>query len=622
MSVYNIESPEFLKNMDVDQLKDLAEDIRSFLIQSISRTGGHLSSNLGIVELTIAMHKVFDSPNDKFLFDVGHQSYVHKILTGRANRFASLRQYNGLSGFQKRSESEHDFWEAGHSSTALSAALGMAIARDLKKEKHEIIAVVGDGALTGGEALEALNDIGSKKKKVIIIFNDNNMSISRNHSAMEKRITDIRTSNTYRHIKHDIKGQLKNTAGGNSFLHSLQNVRDNLKHGIVKAPLFDAFGLDYIGPIDGHDFPSLIKALQTAKEHEGPVVLHVNTVKGKGYKPAEQDKVGNWHGVGPFNPETGRFLMKLPENQKNWSQVISDTLLDLAGKNENIVAITPAMCNGSKLGEFAKSYPDRFFDCGIAEEHAMTMAAGMAQAGLHPFLSIYSSFLQRAYDQVLHDVARMDLPVVVGIDRAGLVGEDGDTHQGVFDISFLHSIPNVIHCQPKDANEARNLLYTGFSQKHPFFIRYPRGSVKKAKNEPYKKIEIGTWTKEEIGNPKQIVITYGPDVDRLVEKAKTNNLNLIVVNARFFKPMDTKMLKELFDMNLPITVYETDIKAGGLSSAILEFANDYSARQIDIVGIEDHFVSQGSLRMLRRQEGIDLDALIERLEAYGKNSAG
>lgn len=613
MKITDIQSPDQIKSMSTKQLQELADDIRMFLIGSISRTGGHLSSNLGVVELTIALHYVFHSPNDKFLFDVGHQSYTHKILTGRAGAFSTLRKHNGLSGFQKRSESVHDAWEAGHSSTSLSAALGMAIARDLQHENFEIIPIIGDGALSGGMALEALNDIGVSHKKMIIVFNDNNMSISKNHGAIEKRLTNLRSSSLYRHMKQDVKTNLNQTKTGVNLLHSLTHLRDSLKDSLVDAPLFKEFNLDYLGPVDGHNIPALIKVLETAKEHEGPIVVHVITQKGKGYKLAEQDRTGKWHGVGPFDPATGRLLVKLPPQEISWSQVISNTLIDLAAKNPKIVAITPAMAQGSKLLEFASRYKDRFFDCGIAEQHAVTMAAGMAVGGLHPFVSIYSSFLQRAYDQINHDVARMNVPVVFGIDRAGLVGDDGETHQGIYDIAFLRSIPNLVLSQPKDAKEAQNLLYSAFAYNGPFCIRYPRGNVHYAPNERYEAIEIGTWTCHIVGIPEQIVITYGPDVDRLIQKARENAMGVMVINARFFKPIDTKMLDTIFKENLPVTVFETDCEIGSLSSAILEAMNKKD-QQIDIIGIQDHFVPQGSIRVLRQEEGIDIDTVFERLE--------
>ena len=619
MQIYDIKDPSQIKNLSMKQLDVLAQDIRHFLIQNISKTGGHLSSNLGIVEITIAMHYVFSSPKDKMIFDVGHQSYVHKILTGRSTKFATLRKLNGLSGYQKRSESPHDCWEAGHSSTSLSAALGYAIARDVQHQNYEVIAVIGDGALAGGMSLEALNDIGAQKRKMIIIFNDNAMSISKNRGGVEKRITSIRSSHLYRSMKNDIKVTLPHNKMGDETLKVFSSIRDRIKSGLIDAPLFQEFNLDYLGPVDGHNIPALIKVFEAAKEHDGPIVVHVRTKKGKGYRYAEQDKIGQWHGVSPFNIQTGQPLMKLPINEKTWSNIISDGLIELAKKNKDVVAITPAMAQGSKLLKFAKIFPDRFFDCGIAEEHAITMAGAMSLGGLRPFVSIYSSFLQRAYDQMNHDLGRMDLPVVIGIDRAGLVGDDGETHQGVFDISFLRSIPNLILSQPKDAQEAYDLLYTAFATKHPFCIRYPRGQTAVTDKIDFHLISIGSWERFDIGSdPKAIIISYGPDVDRIIHTIHENNLSMIVVNARFFKPIDQEMCKELFNLDLPIYVYETDVKIGGLSSAVLEYQNEIE-NHIHILGIDDHYVQHGSIRSLRKKEHIDLESLFREIECYGQD---
>lgn len=619
MQIYDIKDPSQIKNLSMKQLDVLAQDIRHFLIQNISKTGGHLSSNLGIVEITIAMHYVFSSPKDKMIFDVGHQSYVHKILTGRSTKFATLRKLNGLSGYQKRSESPHDCWEAGHSSTSLSAALGYAIARDVQHQNYEVIAIIGDGALAGGMSLEALNDIGAQKRKMIIIFNDNAMSISKNRGGVEKRITSIRSSHLYRSMKNDIKVTLPHNKMGDETLKVFSSIRDRIKSGLIDAPLFQEFNLDYLGPVDGHNIPALIKVFEAAKEHDGPIVVHVRTKKGKGYRYAEQDKIGQWHGVSPFNIQTGQPLMKLPINEKTWSNIISDGLIELAKKNKDVVAITPAMAQGSKLLKFAKLFPDRFFDCGIAEEHAITMAGAMSLGGLRPFVSIYSSFLQRAYDQMNHDLGRMDLPVVIGIDRAGLVGDDGETHQGVFDISFLRSIPNLILSQPKDAQEAYDLLYTAFAAKHPFCIRYPRGQTAVTDKIDFHLISIGSWERFDIGSdPKAIIISYGPDVDRIIHTIHENNLSMIVVNARFFKPIDQEMCKELFNLDLPIYVYETDVKIGGLSSAVLEYQNEIE-NHIHILGIDDHYVQHGPIRSLRKKEHIDLESLFREIEHYGQD---
>ena len=493
MDIKLIKNPKFLKEASVKECQVLGEQIREFLINSISKTGGHLASNLGVVELTIALHKAFNSPVDKIFFDVGHQCYTHKILTGRANEFNKLRQYNGLSGYQKFEESEHDVWEAGHSSTSLSAALGMAIARDLNNEKYHVVPIIGDGALGSGMALEALNNIGSEKRNMIIVFNDNNMSISNNVGAMTKGFARLRTEKRYNSLKQEMKTALNKTDVGKNVLNGLRGIRNIVKEQVVDAGIFGEFDIDYLGPVDGHNIRDLINAFEVAKNHEGPIVIHVLTKKGKGYKFCEEDSVGKWHGVGPFNIATGKPLVGNEGKLISWSQVISDALYELAKEDEDILVLTPAMIAGSKLEKFFAKYPERSFDCGIAEEHAVTLSAALALSNKKPFLSIYSSFLQRGYDQLNHDVCRMNLPVVFGIDRAGIVGEDGDTHHGVFDISFMRSLPNIIMSQPKDAKEANNLLYTAFNQKQPFSIRIPRGSTE-SNNDKFEKIEIGSWS--------------------------------------------------------------------------------------------------------------------------------
>ena len=613
MNLYDIKEPCDIKSCSFEELNELAGDIREFLIQSISKTGGHLSSNLGIVELTLALHYVFDSPKDKFIFDVGHQSYVHKMLTGRLKDFSNLRQYKGIAGFQKRGESVHDPWEAGHSSTSLSAALGMAVARDLDGSHFHILPIIGDGALSGGMAMEALNQIGSEQRNMIIIFNDNNMSISKNVGAMDEAFTRLRTSRSYTHLKDDLKHSLSTTRLGSNVLDTMKRVKNAVKDNIVDTSIFGEFNIDYLGPVDGHNIKNLVKVLKIAKQHEGPIVLHVITQKGKGYSFAEHDEEGAWHGVSQFDPKTGQSLAKNPPQHKSWSEVISATVLDLAHDNQDIVAITPAMKSGSKLQKFFEAYPQRSFDCGIAEEHAMTFAAGLAAAGKRPFISVYSSFLQRAYDQIHHDVARMKLPVVIGIDRCGLVGEDGETHHGVFDIAMLRPIPNMILAQPKDSEEAQNLIYSAFQQnQYPYAIRYPRGSVPYKKLSAYSYIEAGTWSYQDTGEPQLVVISYGSDVDKIVQKAEANQISLRVVNARFFKPFDTEMLEELCAMQLPIIVYESDVQIGGLSSAIVEYANDHGLKNTFVrIGLRDHFVEHGSIPKLRKVEQVDLGTLFQ-----------
>ncbi|WP_075876313.1 1-deoxy-D-xylulose-5-phosphate synthase [Merdibacter massiliensis] len=615
MHVYDIRGPQDIKHMTIDELNELAQEIRDFLISSISKTGGHLSSNLGVVELTIALHYVFHSPKDKILFDVGHQSYVHKILTGRSRRFSTLRQYKGLSGFQKRYESEHDCWEAGHSSTSLSAALGMAVARDLNGDDYQVIPVIGDGAMASGMSMEALNQIGGEQRNMIIIFNDNSMSISQNVGAMDIAFTKLRTSRPYAALKSDLQQGLSGTKVGRTVLKGMKNVKNAIKENVVDTSIFGEFNLDYIGPINGHDLASLIKVLEASKRHKGPIVIHVLTKKGKGYPYAENDKEGTWHGVSQFDPKTGQSLAKLPAGHCSWSEIISRNVCDLARKNRNIVTITPAMKSGSKLNNFATEFPNRFFDCGIAEEHAMTFAAGLAANGKRPFLSIYSAFLQRAYDQLNHDVARMDLPVVIGIDRCGLVGEDGPTHHGVFDITMLHSLPNLILSQPKDAIEARALLQEAFSQDHPFCIRYPRGSALFACDQ-HVSAPIGTWTSYCSSDTiKVCVVTYGTDVDRILAKAKANEMPIEVINARYFKPMDEEMLDYILYRDIPIIVYESDMLDGGLSCAMLQYINDHDIHKHLIrMGIRDHFVEQGSIAQLRKAEKIDINSLFRKIE--------
>lgn len=647
MKLSQLENPSQIKTLSVEELEDLANQIRLFLLQSISQTGGHLSSNLGVIELTLAIHYVFDSPQDKIIFDVGHQSYTHKIITGRLFDFDTLRQFNGLSGYQKRNESEHDPWEAGHSSTSISAGLGLAIARDLNHEHYEVVSVIGDGALGGGMALEALNDLGAQNRKMIVIFNDNAMSISPNISGIESSITKLRTSKVYRDTKRDLYDSLITTRTGNEILDFLRYSRDRIKEKVIDAPLFSDFGLDYIGPVEGSDLASLISALQTAKEHDGPIVVHVLTTKGKGYSFAENDETGEWHGVSPFDLASGKSKVKPNPDMISWSQVIARTLNRFAFSDPKLCVITPAMATGSELIPFSQKYPDRFFDVGIAEEHAVTMAAAMAQGGLHPFVSIYSSFLQRAYDQVLHDVARMDLPVVFGIDRAGLVGSDGDTHQGIYDIAFLSTIPNVILAQPKNAFEAQNLLYTAFQQKHPFFMRYPRGKVPYHVNLNLEIVPVGTWTYcqtqiqkqnlisqaqrncnesyvehdqklehlKQISAVDHIVISYGPQLEKIEQRAIEQNKNWLIVNARYLKPLDTKMLDILQAMNTPITIYETDVAQGGLADQIAAY---FYRKEHDfhVVTLRDGYIQQGQVDQLLKAQGASIDDLFEKVEHY------
>ncbi len=616
MKIEDIKNPDFLKTLSVEELNALSGDIRKFLIESVSKTGGHLSSNLGIVELTVALHYVFNCPRDRFLFDVGHQSYIHKILTGRADKMSTLRQFGGLSGFIKRNESEYDCFEAGHSSTSLSAALGMAVARDLKGEHYDIVPIVGDGALMSGLSLEALNQIGYEKKKVIIVFNDNNMSISKNVGALSKSFAKLRSSAYYNELKSDVKDALKTKKLGNFFIKGVHNFKESIKKSVVDSGVFGEFGIEYLGPIDGYDMNTLINAFRTAQAENGPIVVHVITQKGKGYKYTEQDKNGTWHGVGKFDVETGRFLSSVPAGYKSYSEMVSDEVLYNMDKRKDIVALTPAMISGSKMAKIFAKYPTRSFDCGIAEDHALEFAAGLALNGMHPFVAIYSSFLQRAYDQLNHDLCRMDLPVVLGLDRSGLVGEDGDTHHGVFDISFMKSLPNMIIAEGKDAKETGNLIYTAFNTPHPFAIRYPRGNVKNKENEENSLIEVGKWTVEyNNDSTRAIIITYGNDVDELVKLVCENSLNYEIVNARFIKPMDSDMLCYIAERDVPVYVYTCDMLSGGLAEEILSF---YNKKGMDVnlksVGIPDTYVPQGTVAQLKEYLGIDLKTFLEQVE--------
>ena len=615
MNLEDFKGPEDIKKLNLAELNDLAGEIRAFLIESIAQSGGHLSSNLGIVEVTLALHYVFDSPKDKLIFDVGHQSYIHKILTGRINDFKTLRRYKGMSGFQKRKESIHDVWEAGHSSTSLSAALGMAIARDLNRESYQVVPIIGDGALSSGMAMEALNQIGSEGRNMVILFNDNHMSISQNVGAMDQAFTKLRASRPYLNFKHDVSDMLSHSKAGHNLLKRMRDLKNTLKENVVDTSIFGEFNLDYYGPVDGHDLHMLIKVLEVARKHKGPVVIHVMTKKGKGYPFAEADKEGVWHGVSQFDAISGKSLSQLPANHASWSEVFSETLMDMAKQDERILALTPAMISGSKLSKFFKQFPDRSFDCGIAEEHCVTLAAALAQSGKRPFVSIYSSFLQRAYDQIQQDAARMDLPVVFGIDRCSLVGEDGETHHGVFDIAMLRSIPNLILSQPKDGREAQALMKTAFasSQIHPFAIRYPRGNVRFQLDSSIQAVPIGSWTlHQSTDDDRIIVITYGPQVDKMLSRAEVNHIPLTVVNARFFKPIDQRMLQEIAAKNCPIIIYESDMLSGGLSSAVLEYYNDHKIQVfIKRIGIKDHFVSHGSVAQLRKSEHIDSNSVFQ-----------
>lgn len=619
MDLTSISSPSFLKSLNNEQLKELSEDIRSFLIEKLSVTGGHIGPNLGVVELTIALHRTFNSPVDKLLWDVGHQAYVHKILTGRADQFDTLRQFKGLCGFPKRIESDHDVWEAGHSSTSLSAAMGMAKSRDLQKKSNFVIPIIGDGALTGGMALEALNHIGHEKTDMIVILNDNEMSIAPNVGALHNILGKLRTHGTYNRAKDDLEYLLKKIpAVGGKLAGTAERVKDSLKYLLVSGVFFEELGFTYLGPIDGHNFEALEENLKNAKKMKGPVLLHVITKKGKGYKPAENDKIGTWHGTGPYKMETGD-LIKSSSKAPSWSGLIAETARKLARDDKRIVAITPAMPVGSKLEGFASEFPDRMIDVGIAEQHATTMAAGLAVDGMKPFLVIYSTFLQRAYDQVLHDICRQNLNVVIGIDRAGLVGADGETHQGVFDIPFLRHMPNMVLMMPKDENEGQHMVKTAFEYADgPIALRYPRGNgLGVPMDEDLKSIPIGTWEVLKEGT-QAAILTFGTTIPmalQAAERLEQANISVEVINARFIKPLDENMLRSLQQRNIPIITVEESMLEGGFGSAVLEFFNDNNLQaNVKRIGIPDMFIEHGDVNQLLEEINITSDDIFDLVE--------
>ncbi|WP_147533901.1 1-deoxy-D-xylulose-5-phosphate synthase [Bacillus marasmi] len=629
MDLLSIKDPSFLKNLSNEELEKLSREIRNFLIEKLSKTGGHIGPNLGVVELTIALHKCFDSPKDKIIWDVGHQAYVHKILTGRASEFHTLRQFHGLSGFPKMVESEHDVWETGHSSTSLSAAMGMAIARDLKKENSHILPVIGDGALTGGMALEALNHIGHEKKNIIVILNDNEMSIAPNVGALHSVLGRLRTAGKYNWVKDELELLLKKVpAVGGKLAATAERIKDSLKYLFVSGMFFEELGFTYLGPVDGHNFEELFENFTYAKKTEGPVLLHVITKKGKGYHPAESDKIGTWHGTGPYKIDTGDFV-KPDHAPPAWSSLVSETVRKLAREDSRIVAITPAMPVGSKLEGFAKEFPDRMFDVGIAEQHAATVAAGLATQNMKPFLAIYSTFLQRAYDQVVHDICRQNLNVFIGIDRAGLVGADGETHQGVFDIAFLRHLPNLVLMMPKDENEGQHMVNTAVQYDDgPIALRYPRGNgLGVPMDKDLKTIEIGTWEVLKEGKDA-VILTFGTTIPMALAAAnylEKEGLSIRVVNARFIKPFDEKMLLNIFAEDIPVLTIEEAILQGGFGSAVIEFAhdNEYYSTVIDRIGIPDRFIEHGDVDELLREIEFTTESVIQKLQLLvGEKSKG
>lgn len=625
-----IHEPADLKNLSLEQLEPLAAEIRQFLIEKLSVTGGHLASNLGVVELTIALHYCYNSPQDKFIFDVGHQAYVHKILTGRMDQFDSLRKHGGLCGFVKRNESEHDVWEAGHSSTSLSAAMGMALARDLKGESHRVVAMIGDGALTGGMAFEALNHIGHEKKDLMVILNDNEMSIAPNVGAMHNYLTKIRSDRNYLRAKDEVEQLLKRIpAIGGKVAKTVERVKDSLKYLMVSGVLFEELGFKYLGPVDGHDLPGLIESFKQANNVSGPVLVHVLTTKGKGYQPAENDS-HKWHGIPPYKIESGQVLKAV--GNPMYTEVFGQTLISLAEQDERIVAVTPAMPGGSGLVPFAERFPDRMIDVGIAEQHAATMCAAMAMEGMKPVYAVYSTFMQRAYDQIVHDICRHNANVMFAIDRAGFVGADGETHQGVYDVAFMRHIPNMVMMMPKDENELRHMMKTALEYNEgPIAYRYPRINVPGVPlDEELVPIPIGTWEMLREGESLTL-IAVGPMVqvaEEAAELLKREGISASVVNARFLKPLDGEMLAKLAQMGGKMVVLEEASQAGSLGSAILEHYADQGITGMDItlMGVPDRFIEHGSIKDQLAEVGLTAEGVVEEVQkfrakqhlAYGK----
>lgn len=613
-----------LRNLEISQLEKLSDEIRHFLITNVSKTGGHLASNLGVVELTLALHKSFNSPNDKIIWDVGHQSYVHKIITGRKDRFHSLRKYSGLSGFPKRSESSHDIFETGHSSTSISAGLGIALARDLNKEDYNVISVIGDGAMTAGMAYEALNHAGHLGTKMIVILNDNEMSISKNVGGLSRYLNKIRTAKTYSKVKDDIETLLNHIPCiGKTIAKTAERLKDTFKFLLVPGSFFEELGYKYLGPVDGHDFEALLNILNMAKKVKGPVIIHTITKKGKGYIHAEE-KPDKFHGTPPFDISTGNPISK--STSLKYSDVFGNTLLNLATKNKKIATITAAMPSGTGLGKFKEKFPDRFFDVGIAEQHGVTLAAGLAAEGIKPFYAVYSTFLQRGYDQLLHDVCIQKLPVVFAIDRAGIVGSDGETHQGVFDLSYLTHIPNLTVMAPKDKIEFEKMIEFTSSYNKPAAIRYPRGYCSDLSNIS-KSYDICIGKAEILNKGNDIaIIAIGKMVSIAYEVYKDllkENINITLINARFAKPLDEELILEIANSHKYILTLEDNVRIGGFGSLVnnLLIDNNYRGKIFNI-GYPDEFIEHGSIDKLLANYNMDTHSLIKFIKnkVYNKKS--
>ncbi|MCI8383892.1 MAG: 1-deoxy-D-xylulose-5-phosphate synthase [Clostridia bacterium] len=614
-----INSTKDIKKLSIKEKNELAEEIRKYILEIVSKNGGHLASNLGVVELTIALHSIFDVPEDKIVWDVGHQTYVHKILTGRKEKLKTLRQMNGIAGFPKTKESETDSFNTGHSSTSISVALGMARARDVKGESNSVLAVIGDGALTGGMALEALNDAGWSQTKMTVILNDNEMSISKNIGGISMLLSKLRTKRTYNQSSDAVKKiVLKIPAIGKPIVKIVKRVKRSIKQLVIPKMFFEDIGFRYLGPIDGHDIEELERMLRISKQLDGPVLLHVITKKGKGYSIAEQNP-DKFHATAPFDIETGKSKKS---KKKDYSKVFGDKLIELGKKNEKIVAITASMKDGTGLTAFAKEFPKRFFDIGIAEQHAIGMAGGMAKEGTIPVVPIYSSFYQRAYDQVIHDVAIQNLPVIMCVDRAGVVGADGETHQGTFDMAFFRLVPNLTIMAPKDFKELESMLEFAVALKKPVVIRYPRGGEDELKMEKQEKLVQGKAEILKEGNNLSI-IAIGKTVARAMKLAQEiekeqPDITIEVINARFLKPIDKITIQQSIEKTKKVITMEDGTIVNGLGTAVLEIIREENLENIKskIYAYPDQYIEHGTVEELEKKYGLDVETIKKDIKAF------
>lgn len=612
-----IQKPNDIKKIPADQLPALAEEIREFIIESLSKTGGHLASNLGVVELTIAMHRVFDLPKDKLIWDVGHQSYTHKILTGRKDGFETLRREGGISGFPKRSESDCDVFDTGHSSTSISAGVGYVRARELKKENYSVVSIIGDGALTGGMAYEALNNAASLKSNFIIVLNDNEMSITENVGGMSSYLSGLRTASAYTGFKMDVTKALNRIPGiGPGMVDAMRKTKSSIKQIIIPGMLFEDMGLTYLGPVDGHNIPQLIKTFQEAKRFEGPILVHVLTQKGRGYEPAMRHPA-RFHGAGPFDVKTG-----LPVGKSNptYTDVFSTVMRKMGDRRKDVAAVTAAMMTGVGLKRFSNMFPDRCFDVGIAEEHAVTFAAALSLGGITPVVAIYSSFLQRAYDQIMHDVCMQNLHVVFAIDRAGLVGYDGETHHGIFDLSYLGSMPNMTILAPKNLWELSDMIKFAVDYDGPIAVRYPRGEAYAGLKEFRAPICLGK--SEVIHEGSRVALLAVGSMVKMAEEVQKQlkermDMDAALVNARFVKPIDEELLRSFADTYELVVTLEENVKDGGFGERVLAFAEEEDLPfGVEIIALPDRFIPHGSVSYQMKQVGFTPEDICGRIEEY------